>query len=168
MRNCEYIGNPAMFQSRVSGLGTPVARLDDGTEVTFYPAGLQYRQQATPGQVKWIDGVPTLVDGPPVGPVTMYDLQVTVKNYSPGSGVVTYNTWGRSLYPGFNAGGWKTVSESEFLAMYSEWANVKAKRFGVSAPSPVPTPMPTPAPAPTKPTGFSLPLLLGAAYLLLS
>ena len=33
---------------------------------------------------------------------------------------------------------------------------------------PAPTPVPAPAPAVTKPTAFSLPLLLGAAYLLLS
>jgi hypothetical protein len=35
------------------------------------------------------------------------------------------------------------------------------------APTPAPAPAPTPAPA-AKPTGSALPLLLGAAYLLLS
>ncbi len=36
-------------------------------------------------------------------------------------------------------------------------------------PAPAPTPAPAPAPAPTaKPTGSALPLLLGAAYLLLA
>jgi hypothetical protein len=88
----------------------------------------------------------------------MYDLQVTVKNYSPGSGVVTYSTWGRALYPGFGSD-WKTVPESQFLALYPEWAEVKAKRFGVSAPAPAPT---------AKSTGSAMPILIGAAFLLLS
>ena len=169
MRNCEYIGNPAMFRSRVSGLGTPVARLDDGTETTFYPAGLQYRFQSTPVDLVMVDGVPTMVQRPPEGPVRMYDLQVTVKNYVPGSGQVSYTTWGRALYPGFNpTPNWKTVSEAEFISMYPGWVSVRNAKFGSSTPVPTPIPAPTPAPAPTKPTGSALPLLLGAAYLLLS
>ena len=35
-------------------------------------------------------------------------------------------------------------------------------------PDQTPTPVPTPAPAPAKPTGSALPLLIGAAYLLLA
>jgi hypothetical protein len=168
MRNCETIGIPSMFRSRVMGVGTPVARLDDGTEITFYPAGKKYQFQSRPTEVVWENGVPKIVEGQPVGVAVMYDLQVTVKNYSPGSGVVTYSTWGRALYPGFGSD-WKTVPESQFLAMYPEWAEVKAKRFGVSAPVPAPAPAPAPAPTPSaKPTGSALPLLLGAAYLLLS
>ena len=176
MRNCQCIGSPAMFQSRVMGVGGNL-RLDDGTETTFYPAGLQYRFQSTPAQIKWVDGVPTLVDGPPEGPVTMYDLQVTVKNYVSGSGQVSYTTWGKSLYPGYNpTPNWKTVSEAEFTSMYPGWVFVRNAKFGTASqgemriPTPVPprTPPPVMLPAPAAPTGFSLPLLLGAAYLLLS
>jgi len=104
-----------------------------------------------------------MVVGPPEGPVTMYDLQVTVKNYVPGSGQVSYTTWGSGLYPGFNpTPNWKTVSEAEFISMYPGWVSVRNAKFGSS------TPAPTPAPAPAKPTGSALPLLLGAAYLLLA
>jgi hypothetical protein len=93
----------------------------------------------------------------------MYDLQVTVKNYVPGSGQVSYTTWGSGLYPGFNpTPNWKTVSEAEFISMYPGWVSVRNAKFGSS------TPAPTPAPAPAKPTGSALPLLLGAAYLLLA
>jgi hypothetical protein len=59
------------------------------------------------------------------------------------------------LYPGFGSD-WKTVPENQFLALYPEWAEVKAKRFGVSAP------------APAKSTGSAMPILIGAAFLLLS
>jgi hypothetical protein len=116
-----------MFKSRVMGVGTPVARLNDGTEKTFYPAGKQYQFQRTPMQAKWVDGVPIMVDGPPEGPVTMYDLQVTVKDYVFGSLQVKYTTWGRGLYPGFDpTPNYKTVSEVEFTAMFPEWPSVKA------------------------------------------
>jgi hypothetical protein len=167
MRNCETIGIPSMFRSRVQGVGTPVAILDDGTEITFYPAGKKYQFQSRPTEVVFENGVPRIVEGS-ASVAVMYDLQVTVKNYSPGSGVVTYSTWGRALYPGFGSD-WKTVPESQFLAMYPEWAEVKVKRFGVSAPAPAPAPVPAPTPSPTaKSTGSAMPLLLGAAYLLLS
>lgn len=170
MRNCEYIGNPAMFRSRVSGLGTPVARPDDGTETVFYPAGLQYRFQSTPSQIVLDNGVPRMVEGPPEGPVRMYELQVTVKNYNPGSGLLTYTTWGRGLYPGFNpTPNWKTISESEFISMYPDWVAVRNAKFGTSTPAPTPTPAPSPSPTQTaKPATSALPLLLGAAFLLLS
>jgi hypothetical protein len=168
-----------MFQSRVMGVGTPVARMNDGTETTFYPAGLQYRFQATPGRMMLIDGSYRLVDGPPEGPVTMYDLQVTVKNYVPGSNQVSYTTWGSGLYPGFNpTPNWKTVSEAEFTSMYPGWVAIRNTKFGTASqgeiriPTPVPprTPPPVmlPAPAPTTGGASALPLLLGAAYLLLS
>jgi len=204
MRNCNYIGNPPMFHSRVSGVGTPVARLNDGTETVFNPAGLLYRFQSTPVDLVMVDGVPTMVQRPPEGPVSMYELQVTVKNYVPGSGQVTYTTWGRGLYPGFNpTPNWKTVSETEFISMYPDWVAVRNRKFGMTSPAPTPpssgsggmgpiidqmlrdvrddriskpTPVPPktpppvmlPAPAPTTGTGSALPLVIGAALLLLS
>ena len=171
MRNYNCVGIPPMFQSRVSGVGTPVARLNDDTETIFYPAGLQYRFQATPGRMVMDNGVPRMVDGPPEGPVTMYDLQVTVKNYVPGSNQVSYTTWGSGLYPGFNPSPkWKTVSEAEFISMYPGWVSVRNAKFGSSTPvpTPIPAPTPAPAPAPAKPAGSGFPLLLGAALVLLS
>lgn len=101
----------------------------------------------------------------------MYDLQVTVKNYVPGSGQVSYTTWGRGLYPGFNpTPKWKTVSEAEFISMYPDWVSVRNAKFGTpaAAPSPMKTPAQTPPPVPSKPTGSALPLVIGAALLLLS
>jgi hypothetical protein len=168
MRNCEYIGNPAIFQSRVMGVGTPAARLDDGTETTFYPAGKRYQFQSRPTEVVFENGVPKIVEGQSVGVAVIYDLQVTVKNYSPGSGVVTYTTWGRAMYPGYNPmPSWKTVPESEFISMYPDWVSVRNSKFGVSvtASAPAPTPGPTPT---AKSTGSALPILIGAAFLLLS
>lgn len=145
----------------------------DPTETEFYPAGLQYRFQATPSKIVLDNGVPRLVEGPPEGPVGMYDLQVTVKNYAPGSGQVSYTTWGRGLYPGFNpTPNWKTVSEAEFISMYPDWVAVRNAKFGTPAPAPSPvktpaqTPPTTPPPAPA--AGSALPLIIGAAYLLLS
>jgi len=130
-RAVDTVGMHPMFYGRVSGVGTPVARLDDGTETTFYPAGLQYRFQAIPSRIVLDNGVPRMVEGPPEGPVTMYDLQVTVKNYVPGSNQVSYTTWGRGLYPGFNpTPNWKTVSEAEFTSMFPMWTNIRNNKFG--------------------------------------
>ena len=57
-----------------------------------------------------------------------------------------------------------------------DWSQVRCITFPCGpndrivdpAPAPTPAPAPAPAPAPTKPTGSALPLLLGAAYLLLA
>ena len=170
MRNCEYIGNPAMFQSRVSGVGTPVARLDDGTETTFYPAGKRYRFQEQSTRVVMDGGVPRFEVNPTVSRIqVMYDLQVTVKDYVLGSGQVKYTTWGRAMYPGFNpTPNWQTVSESDFIAMYPEWVSVRNAKFGSSTPSKTPDQTPAQTPAPAKPAGSGFPLLLGAALVLLS
>ena len=168
MRNCECICTPPMFQSRVSGLGTPVARLDDGTETTFYPAGKRYQLQEQSTRLVMDGGVPRFEVNPTASRIeVMYDLQVTVKNYVPGSGQVKYTTWGRALYPGFNpTPNWQTVSESDFIAMYPEWVSVRNAKFSPPASSGDSVP-PVTSPAP-KPTGSALPLLLGAAYLLLA
>ena len=156
MRNCEYIGNPAMFQSRVMGVGSMGPRPVDPTETYFNPAGKIYETR--------------ILDHPTYGKQTItYTLQVMVKDYVPGSGQVKYTTWGNGMYPGYNPmPSWNTISEDQFVAMFPEWTSVRARKFGSPTPSPVPTPTPTPTPAPAKPTAFSLPLLLGAAYLMLS
>lgn len=178
-RAVDTVGMDPMFYGRVSGVGTPVARLDDGTETVFYPAGLQYRFQSTPSQIVLDNGVPRMVEGPPEGPVRMYDLQVTVKNYVPGSNQVSYTTWGRGLYPGFNpTPNWKTVSEAEFMTMYPGWVFVRNAKFGTASqgetriitpvPPRTPPPVMLPAPVPTTGGASALPLLLGAAFLLLS
>jgi hypothetical protein len=118
MRNCECIGIPSMFRSRVSGLGTPVARLEDNTEITFVVRGTIYETRT--------------IDHPTYGKQTVnYELQVTVKNYVPGSNQVTYTTWGDGLYPGFNpTPNWKTVPETEFTSMFPMWKNIRNNRFG--------------------------------------
>lgn len=164
-----------MFQGRVMGVGTPVARLDDGTETTFYPAGKRYRlQEQSTRAGMWMDGpngrVPRFEVNPTVSRIeVMYDLQVTVKDYVLGSGQVKYTTWGRAMYPGFNpTPNWQTVSESDFIAMYPEWVSVRNAKFGSSTPSKTPDQTPAPAPAPAKPAGSGFPLLIGAALLLLS
>ena len=156
MRNCQYIGSPAMFQGRVMGVGSMGPRPVDPTETTFVARGQIYETRT--------------LDHPTYGKQTInYEPQVTVKNYVPGSGQVSYTTWASGMYPGFNpTPNWKTVSEAEFTSMYPGWVSVRNAKFGSSTPTPMPAPAPAPAPAPTSPTGFSLPLLLGAAYLLLS
>jgi hypothetical protein len=157
-----------MFQSRVSGLGTPVARLNDGTETTFYPAGKKYSFTSRISKIVMENGVQKEVQGPPSAAV-MYDLQVTVKDYVLGSGKVKHTDWGSGLYPGYNPmPNWVTIPEEQFVAMYPEWVDIRNAKFGSSIPTPKPAPSPAPTPAPTAPAGFSLPLLLGAAYLLLS
>lgn len=167
-RAVDTVGMHPMFYGRVSGVGTPVARLDDGTETVFYPAGKRYRFQEQSTRIVMDGGVPRFEVNPTLARTeVMYDLQVTVKDYVPGSGQVKYTTWGRALYPGFNpTPNWQTVPESDFIAMYPEWVSIRDAKFG----SPVPTgssvpPVATPTP---KPAGSALPLLLGAAFLLLS
>jgi len=154
-----------MFQSRVMGVGGNL-RLDDGTETTFYPAGKKYQFTSRPSEIVFENGVPKIVQGPASAPV-MYDLQVTVKNYVRGSGKVQSTDWGRGLYPGYNpTPNWATIPEEQFIAMFPEWVDIRNAKFGSSIPTP--TPVPTPSPTPAAPTGSALPLLLGAAYLLLS
>lgn len=132
MRNCEYIGTPAMFQSRVMGVGTLVARLDDGTETTFYPAGKKYQFTSRPSEIVFENGVPKIVEGQPSLAV-MYDLQVTVKDYVLGSGKVKHTDWGKGLYPGFNpTPNWVTIPEEQFVAMYPEWVDIRNAKFGGS------------------------------------
>lgn len=48
MRNCEYIGNPAMFHSRVSGVGSQGPRLTDAAlvEICNKYAGSHYCDQS--------------------------------------------------------------------------------------------------------------------------
>ena len=107
-----------MFQSRVSGLGTPVAMRVDPTETTFVARGKIYETRT--------------IDHPTYGKQTInYETQVTVKNYVPGSGQVSYTTWGDGLYPGFNpTPNWKTVSEAEFTSMFPMWTNIRNNKFG--------------------------------------
>jgi len=70
---------------------------------------------------------------------------------------------------------------SDLINAPIDWSQVQCITFPcgpndrIVDPAPAPTPAPAPAPAPTpsptptaKPTGSALPLLLGAAYLLLS
>ena len=157
-----------MFQSRVSGVGTPVARMDDGTETVFFPAGKRYRFQEQSTRIVMDGGVPRFEVNPTLARTeVMYDLQVTVKDYVPGSGQVKYTTWGSGLYPGFNpTPNWQTVSESDFIAMYPEWVSVRNAKFGPPVSSGDSAP-PTSSPA-VKPSGSALPILMGAAYLLFS
>ena len=120
-----------MFKSRVSGLGTPVARLNDGTETTFYPAGKKYSFTSRISKIVMENGVQKEVQGPPSAAV-MYDLQVTVKDYVLGSGKVKHTDWGSGLYPGYNpAPNWATIPEEQFVAMYPEWVDIRNAKFGI-------------------------------------
>lgn len=156
-RAVDTVGMHPMFYGRVSGVGSMGPRPVDPTETEFEAVGKIHSTRT------W--------DHPTYGKQTVsYPLVVTVKNYVPGSGQVSYTTWGKGLYPGFNLNpNWQTVSEAEFISMYPDWVAVRNAKFGAPAPAPVPAPAPSPAPIPTpKPTGSALPLLLGAAFLLLS
>ncbi len=104
MRNCETIGIPSMFRSRVQGVGTVLFVFD-------------------PGKTDWTKVIP---QDPMTGGNT---------------GIGGYRA--QVCHPDSPAGTCKPV----------DW-----KPDAVS----------TPAPAPAKPTGSALPLLLGAAFLLLS
>ena len=159
MRNCNYIGNPPMFHSRVRGVGSMGPRPVDPTETTFVARGKIWETRT--------------FDHPTYGKQTInYETQVTVKNYVPGSGQVSYTTWGDGLYPGFNpTPNWKTVSETEFISMYPDWVAVRNSKFGMTSPDPTVPPSQRPPTIPmVEPAtgGSALPLVIGAALLLLS
>jgi hypothetical protein len=117
-RAVDTVGMHPMFYGRVSGVGSMGPRPVDPTETTFVARGKIYETRT--------------LDHPTYGKQTInYETQVTVKNYVPGSGQVSYTTWGDGLYPGFNpTPNWKTVSEAEFTSMFPMWTNIRNNKFG--------------------------------------
>lgn len=117
-RAVDTVGMHPMFYGRVSGVGSMGPRPVDPTETTFVARGKIYETRT--------------IDHPTYGKQTInYETQVTVKNYAPGSGQVTYTTWAEGMYPGFNpTPNWKTVSEAEFTSMFPMWTNIRNNKFG--------------------------------------
>jgi hypothetical protein len=122
MRNCEYIGSPAMFQSRVSGIGMDLSSPTQYTpaEITMQKARAKYASDMALWEKNNGEAYSKMTDGCPR--------------------CITYPC--------------PCPAANEFLRLNPE---------PVMQQIPVSTPV-----AAAKPTAFSLPLLLGAAYLLLS
>ena len=122
MRNCEYIGNPAMFRSRVSGIGMDLSSPTQYTpaEIAMQNARAKYASDMALWEKNNGEAYSKVIDGCPR--------------------CITYPC--------------PCPAANEFLRLNPEpvMQQIPASRQVSSA----------------APTAFSLPLLLGAAYLLLS
>ena len=147
MRNCETIGIPSMFRSRVSGVGISVPTAEETRKETeraakMTPALQEYQRKVW----NWRLGLAAAQSKcPPLDPNIRY-IQAPVCQPA-----VDYLKSNPKPTPPEGATKWE-IGLAEMTPPVDRLA-----------------PDTTPSPAPTaKPTGSALPLLLGAAFLLLS
>ena len=147
MRNCETIGIPSMFRSRVSGVGISVPTAEETRKETeraakMTPALQEYQRKVW----SWRLGLAAARSKcPPLDPNIRY-IQAPVCQPA-----VDYLKSNPKPTPPEGATKWE-IGLAETTPPVDRLA-----------------PDTTPSPAPTaKPTGSALPLLLGAAFLLLS
>jgi hypothetical protein len=157
MRNCNYIGNPPMFRSRVQGVGDLFSTISDMANKMSEDAAKQAEADKKAKAI--LDQEKTWRTSSPIFTFTGTTYMFEVGPVKAAYAIYGYNKQKGLVWMSVDGGEVMLRPESE-LADFPEWQAAKnSLQSTVSTPSPAPT---------AKPTGSALPLLLGAAYLLLS